>query len=690
MPKITLSNVATGHNSAATVNADFDEVALHLNDKVLYRDNPSGETNSMFNDIDMGSNEITNLKAPTSSNSAARLVDVQEINDITALAPSQSGNADKILQTDGTVATWSFITNDNFDAGAAIASTKLSYTAAGTGAVARQVNAKLDDLVSVKDFGATGDGSTDDTAAFVAALNTGKGLYIPYSASAYMLTTWSLYTTTAPLIIRSNGATLDIDDTTQKVFQVKHDVDVQGVTFKNADSVLYSPNTETAVVDSIRVTSNTFDTCRSPVFISGPYNTTFLQSNLFKACKNHVVHMGDNTFSKQDTWKNTIVSNNVFRDTVAETGQDLRCTIAYGRQFTFTGNVIDGATGVSTNETHGVYHKARWALITNNTFRGIATGTTQSAISLKGHTRAATAQPQGYSTVAANNIIHGNNSTTTGIRVITDDCLVTDNIIDDVALIGIECSPGGLTPNRISIDSNHIFDGGNATLVLVNAVGSDYRITNNTLYGGSVGLKVEGGGGDGVIITSNKFHDGAITFNMTSELDNVTIQTNHFTGGTTRMLRMDGTAINGMSIIDNINNANNSVQTMNWDTASSPKGLRIRHTFDLTTSTGTATAVNYFAVRDDSAGSMRIDVVGRETAGTNARGAYRKHALFYSTSGTVALEGTVQTTSPDIESVAGLNATMAVSSPSVSPTVTGITGNNVKWKVAMEYDQVDY
>jgi hypothetical protein len=56
----------------------------------------------------------------------------------------------------------------------------LSFLQAGTGAVARTVSSKLTDTVSVKDFGATGNGSTDDTAAIQAALNSGaRAVYVP-------------------------------------------------------------------------------------------------------------------------------------------------------------------------------------------------------------------------------------------------------------------------------------------------------------------------------------------------------------------------------------------------------------------------------------------------------------------------------------------------------------------------------
>jgi parallel beta-helix repeat protein/putative cofactor-binding repeat protein len=61
----------------------------------------------------------------------------------------------------------------------------VQFTQAGTGAVQRTVESKLKDVVSVKDFGAVGDGVTDDTAAIQAAINSGassvtfpKGSYL--------------------------------------------------------------------------------------------------------------------------------------------------------------------------------------------------------------------------------------------------------------------------------------------------------------------------------------------------------------------------------------------------------------------------------------------------------------------------------------------------------------------------------
>jgi polygalacturonase len=61
-------------------------------------------------------------------------------------------------------------------------------TATPAGAINRTVNEKAQDTVSVKDFGAIGNGVTDDTAAFNAAWAYGNPQAVLVPAASYKIT----------------------------------------------------------------------------------------------------------------------------------------------------------------------------------------------------------------------------------------------------------------------------------------------------------------------------------------------------------------------------------------------------------------------------------------------------------------------------------------------------------------------
>jgi hypothetical protein len=66
----------------------------------------------------------------------------------------------------------------------------VTYDPAGTGAVATTVQAKLRETVSVKDFGAVGDGVTDDTAAInnaIIAVNAAGGGFVFFPKGTYLV-----------------------------------------------------------------------------------------------------------------------------------------------------------------------------------------------------------------------------------------------------------------------------------------------------------------------------------------------------------------------------------------------------------------------------------------------------------------------------------------------------------------------
>lgn len=62
-----------------------------------------------------------------------------------------------------------------------------NFTTSLTGGVARTLQSKLQDIVSVKDFGVTGDGNTDDTTALQAAIDGAVGLYLYFPSGKYLI-----------------------------------------------------------------------------------------------------------------------------------------------------------------------------------------------------------------------------------------------------------------------------------------------------------------------------------------------------------------------------------------------------------------------------------------------------------------------------------------------------------------------
>jgi len=92
-------------------------------------------------------------------------------------------------------------------------SSLVGFIADGTGAAYRTVQSKLRDVVSVKDFGAVGDGVTDDTAAIQAAINASAGFRSVYFPSG-------TYKVTSQITIANDRVMLHGDGSASKILFV--------------------------------------------------------------------------------------------------------------------------------------------------------------------------------------------------------------------------------------------------------------------------------------------------------------------------------------------------------------------------------------------------------------------------------------------------------------------------------------
>lgn len=80
MAKINISNLTSGFASTAALNTAFDALENELNNKVLYRNNTSGEANQMQQDFDMNGYKILNV-ADVEVGGTSLLTEMQNIYD---------------------------------------------------------------------------------------------------------------------------------------------------------------------------------------------------------------------------------------------------------------------------------------------------------------------------------------------------------------------------------------------------------------------------------------------------------------------------------------------------------------------------------------------------------------------------------------------------------------------------------
>lgn len=95
MAKITLTDLASLTNESTAItqlNTNFQQIEDELNDKVFYRDNPLGETNTLENDIDLNSNSLLNV-ADINGESVSTIVDGLSTSAIAAAASATASAA---------------------------------------------------------------------------------------------------------------------------------------------------------------------------------------------------------------------------------------------------------------------------------------------------------------------------------------------------------------------------------------------------------------------------------------------------------------------------------------------------------------------------------------------------------------------------------------------------------------------
>lgn len=322
-----------------------------------------------------------------------------------------------------------------------------------TNAVARTVNTKFQEILSVKDFGAVGDGTTDDTNAVTNAINAanGKSLYFP--SGNYKITS---------TITMANLSNMTLF----------------GEPFASKISVSSSINL--FIINS---------TCSNIVFdgiefagasISNDGKTAIHTWAAKTILQNCYIHNWTNGFKNSNENANDCkVINNYFTDIGSSGAGSGNGYAVYniGLRFIVTGNTFNNVARHDVYLSGSSPQGSQYCVVSNNTsidcgIEAIALYNTPSYDAVR------------YCVVANNTIKNNKGSRAIGLDVNTCDNIVANNTIINAAQYGIYLEGGIVNnsyPNRNTISGNNIIDAGNAPIRCLNG-GYNVFVGNTLSY----------------------------------------------------------------------------------------------------------------------------------------------------------------------------------------------------------------
>lgn len=175
------------------------------------------------------------------------------------------------------------------------------------GAITRTLAAKLGELPTVDDFGAAGDGITDDSVAVRAAMSAHAVGGPPVTfreGKTYLLSSWTVFDTTSPITIYADGATIIGPAVgTTKFMSVGNVFNIFGGKWIGWFSVQARTAGQAGSIPSFQLISIEFDSCAVPINLGMTCDNFLIDDLTFtNPSASTGIVIGTVTYADQDTY----------------------------------------------------------------------------------------------------------------------------------------------------------------------------------------------------------------------------------------------------------------------------------------------------------------------------------------------------------------------------------------------------